>query len=426
MRSRDDSPEAAACHGLPPSGSPPAAVPSSPSTTESIPSSARAAVLLEPGKPLACRTLEVSPPATGELLVRVAACSVCGSDLHTAHGRRPHPVPTILGHEIVGRIAAIGPGDPPQCVDGRPLAVGDRITWAVCASCGVCDRCRRGMPQKCRRLVKYGHAALESPHGLSGGLAEFVRVFPGTAIVRVPDTLSDIAAAPASCCVATAAAILRTARQQRAAFAPQGPPLAEASVAVLGGGMLGLSAISLLRAAGCRRLLLIDPQPDRRRLAEMTWPGLATTAPPAVQPAAAAAADEPLVPLLAAAGATPASNGETFPADGFDLVVEASGAAPATGLALELVATGGCCVLAGSVSPGPPVACDPERIIRRQIAIHGVHNYLPQDLVAAVSHLAEDAGRALSDLVGPVFPLEQVNDALDRAAGNALRVVVTP
>jgi alcohol dehydrogenase len=96
-------------------------------------------------------------------------------------------------------------------------------------------------------------------------------------------------------------------------------------------------------------------------------------------------------------------------------------------LALELTATGGTCVLAGSVSPTPGISFDPERIVRRQIAIHGVHNYLPEDLVTAVEHLASPAGASLASLAGPVFPIERVNEAMALAATpDALRVIVTP
>ena len=350
---------------------------------------ALAAVLVEQGRPLEFRRVPLPVLAAGEALVRVTACSVCGSDLHTAHGRRPHVVPTILGHEIVGTIAGLGPGPPVRDVGGEPLTVGDRVTWSVCASCGACDRCRRGLPQKCRSLVKYGHAALESRHGLSGGLADHVHLVPGTAIVRLPAGLSEVAAAPASCAVATAAAIVRHAGDIRGR-----------SVLVLGAGMLGVSVASLARARGAGGVTLVDPQADRLERAARAAPGCRV--------ATQAFVDDDGV-------------------DGFDLVVEAGGAPASVTAALDLVATGGTCVLAGTVSPVGTVPFDPERAVRRQVVIHGVHNYRPEDLVAAVAHLAGPHGAALAALVGPVFPLDRVREALEVAAsGAALRVVVTP
>ena len=132
--------------------------------------------------------------------------------------------------------------------------------------------------------------------------------------------------------------------------------------------------------------------------------------------------------LLAAASVGSASREvAAYEPDGFHVVVEASGAAASIPAALELVATGGTCILAGSVSPTPGISFDPERVVRRQIAIHGVHNYRPEDLVTAVEHLASPAGGPLGALAGPVFPIERVNEAMALAATPvALRVVVTP
>lgn len=357
-----------------------------PAPCSAKPAVARAAVLVAPGYPLEPRTVSLPWPASGEVLVRVLACSLCASDLHTAHGRRSHVLPTVLGHEIVGEVVAVAPGPVPLDVLGGPIAPGRRITWSVCASCGACDRCRREMPQKCRRLFKYGHAAWDSPHGLAGGLADHVLLVPGTAIVPLPDALSSAAAAPASCAVATAAAIVRAAGT-----------VADRTVVVFGAGMLGLSVASLARAAGAAGVTVVDPRPERRMRAAATVPGIQV----AEQPSATG--------------------------EGADLVVEAGGAAAAVAAAVELTAVGGTCLLAGTVSPVGAVALDPERLVRSQATIRGIHNYLPADLLVAVGHLASPAGAGLAAAVGPIFPLERVNDALAAAAtGDSLRVVVTP
>jgi putative phosphonate catabolism associated alcohol dehydrogenase len=359
---------------------------------------ARAEVLVAPGQPLETRQLPLPVLAPGEVLLRMRACTLCGSDLHTAHGRRPHVMPTILGHEIVGEVVAFGPGEPACDVLGRPLAIGELVTWSVCASCGTCDRCRRGLPQKCRSLVKYGHSGIDGRHALAGGLADHVHLVTGTAIVKLPAGLAATAAAPASCAVATAAAMLRTAG-----------PVADRTVVVLGAGMVGLSVASLAAAAGARGVWMLDPQADRLARAAKVVPGIFPAVPPA-DPAATAA-------FVAGLGAD----------DGADIVVEAGGAAAAVALAVELTATGGSCIFAGTVSPVGLVPIDPERIVRRQLSIRGVHNYLPADLVTAVDHLASPQGAGLAGLVGPEFPLSRANDAVAAAASpDHLRVVVVP
>ena len=159
----------------------------------------RAAVFTGAGEPLELTELPV--PATlrdGEALVRVTCCTLCGSDLHSYSGDREVLTPTILGHEILGTIEAVG---------GRtPLAIGQRVTWSIAASCGECYFCRNDLPQKCERLFKYGHEQMSEEHPLSGGLATHCHLAPGTTVVEIPSGLPDEVACPANCATATVAA----------------------------------------------------------------------------------------------------------------------------------------------------------------------------------------------------------------------------
>jgi len=368
-----------------------------PGTVESAVATARVALLTRPGGPLELRDVPVPPLGEREVLVRIDACAVCGSDLHTAHGRRPHPLPTILGHEIAGTVVAVGAGPNIVDADGATITAGERITWSVCASCGECDRCRGGLPQKCRQLFKYGHAANDE-HSLAGGFASHVVLRPGTAIVRLPAGLAAVAAASASCAVATAAAAIRINGDLRGR-----------SVVVLGAGMLGLSVASLATARAAASVTVVDSRPERLDLLAAAAPQ-ANTVPWSGDEAG-------LERLLTGVLVT----------DGADLVVDAGGSVATAQAALRLIATGGTCVLAGTVAPVGNAVFDPERIVRRQATIRGVHNYRPEDLAAAVSHLASPAGAGLASLAGPVMPLDRIDEALVMAAaGTAVRVVVTP
>src|SRR5579871_1539554 len=171
----------------------------------------RVALFHGPRRPFEIRQIPDPTPRRAEILVRVACCTLCGSDLHTHAGRRDVETPTILGHEIVGRIEEFGPGARREDFRGARLEIGSRVSWSITASCGSCFYCKHELPQKCSSLKKYGHQHYQFHPGFFGGLADVVTLVPGTAIFRVPDALTNEVAAPANCATATAEAILRAA-----------------------------------------------------------------------------------------------------------------------------------------------------------------------------------------------------------------------
>jgi alcohol dehydrogenase, propanol-preferring len=112
----------------------------------------RAMVLDRPGTPLVMRERPVPQPATGEILVEIAACGVCRTDLHVVDGELPHPkLPIVPGHEIVGQVAAIGEG-----VSGFVLGERVGVPW-LGATCGVCPYCRSGRENLCDRPLFTGY-----------------------------------------------------------------------------------------------------------------------------------------------------------------------------------------------------------------------------------------------------------------------------
>lgn len=341
-----------------------------------------AAIFHEPAQPLELRRVDVPTPVGGEVLVRVLGCTLCGSDLHTVSGRRTSPAPSVLGHEIVGEIVEIGPAAPTHDLAAAPLVVGDRVTWAIVASCGDCFYCNRALPQKCLRGVKYGHEKFAARRELTGGLAEFCLLAPGTAIVRLPEGLPLEVACPANCATATVAAALAAAG-----------PIADRTVGILGAGMLGLTACAMAHLRGAAAVIAVEPSAARREQA------LRFGATHAIAP------DE----LLATAAHV--SGGQ-----GLDVVLELSGASAAFTTAWPALCIGGTLVLVGAVFPGPAVSIFPEQIVRRNLTIRGVHNYAPKDLLAAVEFLTAAHGRfPLQELVGPWYPLKEVAAALQTA-----------
>jgi putative phosphonate catabolism associated alcohol dehydrogenase len=368
-----------------------------PQETSGLPADALAAVFTAAGTPLELQRFPLTDLHANEILVRITFCTVCGSDLHTYQGDRHTPTPTVLGHEILGNIVALGAGTP---VDhgGETLAVGDRITWSVAASCSECFYCERGVPQKCEQLFKYGHESTAKRHALSGGLAEYCVLAPGTAVVRLPTSLQDAVACPSNCATATVAAALRTGE-----LAPG------ESVLVQGAGMLGLTACAMARSQGAHQIIVCDVDAARVRLASRFGATQAITTDDSATAVTAAVSD-----LTAGRGV--------------DLAVELSGARAAPDAGIPQLRIGGRYVLVGAVFPGQTLSLPSETIVRRLLHIHGVHNYTPNDLVAAVRFLEENQSKyPFEELVGRTFPLDEADAALRWAIETrALRVGVAP
>jgi len=342
-----------------------------------------AAVFHEVGRPLELRTSDLPELDTGEALVKITCATVCGSDVHTMRGARPVGGPTVLGHEIVGCIAALPDTGPDVCdVNGKPLAVGDRVTWAVGASCGECRLCRRGIPQKCDALFKYGHETVTRSL-FSGGFAEFCHLQRGTAIIQVPDTVPDVVPCPASCATATVAAAVRVASGCQAK-----------SVLIQGAGMLGLTAAAMARAQGATEVIVSDVSKSRlQRCADF---GATRTVHVGDDP-------QKLATIV----------GEMTASRGVDVIFEMSGAVAAIEQSPALLGIGGQLVLVGSVFPTRAAQLSPEMLVRKLIRIEGVHNYTPVDLTMAMDFLSTDGNRfPFQALVDMEFALPDINQGL--------------
>lgn len=346
--------------------------------TERSSARALAAVFSGHGMPFRLEEFSIPAPGEGEVLVNVSCSTICGSDLHTWHGRRQEPVPCVLGHEIVGRIVAFGPKAPRIDLRGETLQEGDRITWTLAASCGECYFCVRGLPQKCEHLFKYGHSAISPGREFSGGFAECCLLNAGTGIVKLPDDLPDALAAPANCAVATVAAALRLAG-----------PVEGATVAVLGCGVLGLTAVAMARHLGAAEVVACDIDPARASFTH------------------AFGAETFCEPGRLISDLRELTNGR-----GADVTLEFSGSAAAAAGAFAATRTGGVSVIAGTTTPGGKVEIDPNELVRRMLTIRGLHNYAPGDLVAAIDFLSQAKAHVPFDLLqGKSFPLAEIQAA---------------
>jgi len=359
-----------------------------------IPQSSLAAIFEGPGRPFHIQPVAIPVLRDGECLVRVEACTICASDLHTFSGRRATPVPIILGHEIVGSLvwpAAICDGA------GRRLRAGERLVWSLASSCRDCVFCKASIPQKCTSLFKYGHERFEDPWPLNGGLAEYCVLREGTYLRGISGKLDAKVAAPASCSTATVAAAIRAAGE-----------VAGRRVLVFGAGMLGATACAMMDTAGAH-VIAVDTRAERLQLASRFGASA-------------------LIDARLASGDFLSAVHEFTGGYGADAVLELAGANSSVERALQSTRTGGTCVLVGSVYPQPPIALRTEDFVRRLITLKGVHNYAPTDLDQALAFLSVDAYRyPFPDLVGAVFSLQRVDEAFQHAeSSGAYRVCVQP
>lgn len=323
----------------------------------------------------------------GEILVRVLGSTICGSDLHSIHGRRQVPVPTILGHEIVGDIAAFGPDGPGTDWNGETLTLGDRIVWGVVAHCGECTPCQADLPQKCSKSTKYGHEAADPGREWSGGFAEWCILVAGTTIVKIPRDLPIEIACPASCATASVCAGFE------AAGAVQNK-----TVVITGAGLLGVTACAMAAHFGASKIICLDTKKERRETALEFG-------------ATEAHAPEEFVDRYGSAMIT-------------HVFLELSGAPGAFEAVWPTMAVGGRIVLMGAVFPTASIGLAMEPIIRKMLTIRGVHNYGPRHLARAVKFLGTVRNQyPFAKIVGEWFTLEEYDEALKAAqSGNSIRV----
>ncbi|MEX0801008.1 MAG: alcohol dehydrogenase catalytic domain-containing protein [Dehalococcoidia bacterium] len=180
-----------------------------------------------------------------DVIVRVTASAICGTDLHVYHGRIPMPATGwVLGHEYVGEIVETGEGV-------SSFKPGDRVVGAPFSSCGECDDCLRGWPSQCLKQLHFGTFML------AGAQAEYVRVpFGGYTLVLVPGALSDEQAILAGDVLSTGYFA-----------AERGDIKPGDSVVVVGSGPVGLAAQMSARLFDPRTVIAIDSVPERLELA---------------------------------------------------------------------------------------------------------------------------------------------------------------
>jgi L-iditol 2-dehydrogenase len=318
-------------------------------------------------------------PGPGEVLVRVSACGVCGTDLLKLYSP-DIAKPVQLGHEVVGVIAAAGAG-----VSG--WQVGQRLALAHHVPCYVCHYCRHGNYSMC--------AAFKASNIRPGGFSEYVLASAAhiaQTALPLPDDMPDERAVfvePLACCVRAL---------KRVALLPGDTAL------VVGAGAIGLLFLALLRGRSIQ-LAALDLRPDRLALACEWGAALALDAADAATP-----------------GRLRAATGER----GADLVV-LTVANPATfAQALGLLRDGGTILIFGAKPGDQPAATELWELYRREITVISSYSPAPADLHEALAQLRRP-DVALERLVTHQLPLEQIDQAMRLArAQQAIKVLIRP
>jgi threonine dehydrogenase-like Zn-dependent dehydrogenase len=177
-----------------------------------------------------------------DVLIRVAACGICGTDIHILHVPQNHPCTpgTILGHEFIGDVAEVGP-------EVRTVAVGDRVAIRPILACGNCRDCLLGRPNHCLNLTAMGI-------WLDGGLAEYAVVPASACIPMTADTPLEIAA------LAEPVACVYNASRKARLFPGD-------DVVIFGAGAIGLLFLAILKEAGAGKVVVVEPTRMRARVA---------------------------------------------------------------------------------------------------------------------------------------------------------------
>jgi Zn-dependent alcohol dehydrogenase len=224
---------------------------------------AKAVLAREVGKPVLVEKIHVADPRHGEVMVRIAACGVCHSDLSATNGTIQYPLPLVLGHEGAGVVVAIGDG-----VDN--FAVGDHVISSFVSMCGHCHYCQTGRPQLCVQSLKSlftlpdGTVRTSDAAGKDlnvfcgcGVMAEFATVHMGN-VVKIDQSMPLDRAALIACGVMTGVgAAVNTAKVEAGSIA-----------VVFGCGGVGLNAIQGCAIAGAGMIVAVDTSDEKLALAK--------------------------------------------------------------------------------------------------------------------------------------------------------------
>jgi threonine dehydrogenase-like Zn-dependent dehydrogenase len=361
-----------------------------------IPKTCKAAVLEEYGKPLQIREVPIRDVEPMGVLLKVEMAGICGTDVHSQRGEltiKP-PLPTIPGHETIGKIVALGLGRLHD-VSGEPLKEGDRVMWAHvdCGECYGCEVARDSV--QCTKRMFYGYAP---PSALLGGFAEYEYLTPLTKIVKVPEELTDEEAIGVGCAFRTVVG----------GFERFGGIRFQENVVVQGSGPVGLYTAIVAAESGAGKVIVIGAPSGRLELAKK-WGATHTIN-----------IDEVKDPAARADVVRSLTSGR-----GPEVVVEASGVPMAFAEGLDMIQKGGRYLVMGQTSAATiPVA--PGIITGKGLSVIGGSGASIPHYYKALQFIKNKRTKyPFADLVTHKFQLEDIMKAYGvMASGEAIKPVI--
>jgi 2-desacetyl-2-hydroxyethyl bacteriochlorophyllide A dehydrogenase len=334
------------------------------------------ALVFDKIKSMVLRDIDIPSPKNDQVLLKIKACGICGTDVHIYNGIYDAAYPLIPGHECSGEIVETGP-------DVHLLKKGDRVAVDPNVECGYCSFCRSGRPHLCKNLKPFGVFR-------NGGFAEYALIEESHAFL-LPDSVSFETGAlvePVSCCM----------RGSQMAHFKLGD-----SCLIHGAGAIGMLNMMLARLAGCSVIIVSDPLESRRRQAGTLG------------------SDYTVNPVETDVYAFVRS---LLP-DGPDVIMECAGRTALVETSVTAVKNGGIVVAFGCCPPGEYIKVSPDYINNHEITLCGSYNN-PRTTKAAVELLGSKHIDC-SSLITHSFSLTDFGEAFGKfGTEGALKILIKP
>jgi aryl-alcohol dehydrogenase len=364
-----------------------------------MPTSTRAAVLRQRGQPYSIETVELADPGPGQVLVKLAACGICFTDVGVQRYEQGTPLPQVLGHEGAGTVLAVGAGV-------TNVAAGDRVVLSY-ASCGACPSCSHDHPQYCANFMALNYAGVlpdgRVPMSQNGspiyggffGQSSFAdhAIAYARNTVKLADDVPFALAAPFGCGLQTGAGTAYNTLNVQA----------DQAFAVMGAGSVGLAALLAAVDRGCHTIIAVDRVAERLDLARKL--GATHT--------------------ILADGRDLMLTLREVVATGIDRIVDTTGASAVIRAGLEALASRGELAMLAVTAPGTEITFNPNTLLGGRSlrgAVEGDAD--PQSFIPWLID-RHRAGRFNHAPLVTEYPLAAINEAVaDMASGKAVKPVL--